>query len=90
MIIPIFYSAKRSTVRASVIILQVMNRILAGKSAIHLGRFMEEHNIYMIWSGHINSDVGNEVLSITETKLNEEDLEAVMRRRVFSILNGNA
>lgn len=58
----------------------------SGKSAIHLGRFMEENNIYMIWSGHINSDVGNEVLSITETKLNEEDLEAVMRRRVFSIL----
>jgi hypothetical protein len=59
----------------------------SGESAIHLERFMEENNIFMIWSGHINSDVGNEVLSITETRLNNEaDLDAVIRRRVFFIL----
>ena len=58
----------------------------SGESAIHFGRFMDENNIFMIWSGHINSDLGDEMLSITETRLNEEDLEAVIRRRVFSIL----
>ena len=39
-----------------------------------------------IWSGHISSDVEKEVLSFTETKLVEEDIELNLRRRVFSIL----
>ena len=47
---------------------------------------MAENNIYLIWSGHISPDVGKEVLSFTETKLVEEDIESNLRRRVFSIL----
>ena len=47
---------------------------------------MAENNVYLIWSGHISPDVGKEVLSFTETKLSEEDIESNLRRRVFSIL----
>jgi hypothetical protein len=42
--------------------------------------------VYLIWSGHFSSDVGKEVLSFTETKLSEEDVDSVLRRKVFSIL----
>jgi hypothetical protein len=47
---------------------------------------MAEYNIHLILSGHISPDVGKEVLSFTETKLTEEDVEANIRRRIFSIL----
>ena len=57
-----------------------------GKSAAQLERLMAENNIYLIWSGHLSPDVGKEVLSFTETKLVEEDLESNLRRRVFSVL----
>jgi hypothetical protein len=57
-----------------------------GKSAFELENLMAENNIYFIWSGHISPDVGKEVLSFTETKLAEEDIESNLRRRVFSIL----
>jgi hypothetical protein len=57
-----------------------------GNSVLHLERLMAENNIYLIWSGHISVDVGKEVLSLTETKLVDEDIELSLRRRVFSIL----
>ena len=57
-----------------------------GKSVSQLERLMAENNIYLIWSGHISPDVGKEVLSFTETKLAEEDIESNLRKRVFSIL----
>jgi hypothetical protein len=57
-----------------------------GKSVTQLERLMSENNIYLIWSGHISQDVGKEVLSFTETKLSEEDIESNLKRRVFSIL----
>jgi hypothetical protein len=57
-----------------------------GKAIIHLERLMEENNVNMLWCGHISSDIGKEVLSFTETKLSEEDIESVLRKRVFSIL----
>ncbi len=47
---------------------------------------MADNNVYMIWCGHLSSDIGKEVLSLTETKLSEEDIESNLRRRVFSIL----
>ena len=56
------------------------------KSVAQLERLMAENNIYLIWSGHFSPDVGKEVLSFTETKLVEEDIESNLRRRVFSIL----
>jgi hypothetical protein len=47
---------------------------------------MAENNIYLIWSGHITTDVEKEVLTFTETKLVEEDIELTLRRRIFSVL----
>jgi hypothetical protein len=57
-----------------------------GKAIWQLERIMAENNVYLIWLGHISPDVGKEVLTFTETKLNEEDVESNLRRRVFSIL----
>jgi hypothetical protein len=61
-------------------------KIFRGKSISQLERLMAENNVYMIWCGHISPDVGKEVLSFTETKLSEEDIDSNIRRRVFSIL----
>lgn len=58
----------------------------SGEAASKLERMMAKNNIYLIWSGHINSDVGKEVVSFTGKKLEEEDIEMTLRRRVFSIL----
>jgi len=58
----------------------------SGKAISQLERLMAEKNIYLIWSGHITADVGKEVLTFTETKLAEDDVESTLRRRVFSIL----
>jgi hypothetical protein len=57
-----------------------------GKAITQLERIMADNNVYLIWLGHISPDVGKEVLTFTETKLNEEDVESNLRRRVFSIL----
>ena len=57
-----------------------------GRDVAMLERMLAENNIYLIWSGHISQDVGKEVLSFTETKLVEDDIESSLRRRVFSIL----
>ena len=57
-----------------------------GKSIAQLERLMAENNVYLIWSGHISTDIGKEVISFTETKLTEEDIESKLRRRVFSVL----
>lgn len=61
-------------------------RPFQGKAVSQLERIMAENNVYFIWSGHVSPDVGKEVLSFTETKLVEEDIESNLRRRVFSIL----
>jgi hypothetical protein len=57
-----------------------------GKAVAQLERLMAENNVYLIWSGHFSADVGKEVLSFTETKLSEEDVDSVLRRKIFSIL----
>jgi hypothetical protein len=57
-----------------------------GKPIARLERIMAENDVYLIWCGHISPDVGNEVVSFTETKLAEEDVEIGIKRRVFSIL----
>lgn len=57
-----------------------------GKAVSQLERLMAENNVYLIWSGHFSADVGKEVLSFTETKLSEEDVDSILRRKVFSIL----
>ena len=57
-----------------------------GKSVSQLERLMAENNVYLLWSGHISTDVEKEVLTFTETKLAEEDIELNLRRRIFSVL----
>lgn len=61
-------------------------KAFTGNAAFNLERLMSANQIYLMWSGHITSDVGKEVLSFTETKLTEADIESDVRRRVFSIL----
>ena len=51
-------------------------KIFRGKAISQLERLMAENNVYMIWCGHISPDIGKEVLSFTETKLSEEDIES--------------
>lgn len=60
--------------------------VFRGKAVAQLERLMAENNVYLIWSGHFSEDVGKEVLSFTETKLSEGDVDSVLRRKVFSIL----
>jgi hypothetical protein len=62
------------------------DRPFHGKAISQLESLMSENNVYLIWSGHISPDVGKEVLSFTETKLSEGDVESILRKRVFSIL----
>lgn len=57
-----------------------------GKAVMQLEKLMADNNVYLIWSGHFSSEVGKEVLSFTETKLSEKDVNSVLRRKVFSIL----
>lgn len=57
-----------------------------GKSVAHLEELMAKNNVYLIWSGHITPDVSSEVLSFTETRLSEDDIETRMRRRVFGVM----
>jgi len=47
---------------------------------------MADNNVYLIWSGHITTDVEKEVLTFTETKLTEEDVELTLREKNFSVL----
>jgi hypothetical protein len=55
-------------------------------TVLRLEKLMADNSIYLIWSGHLTPDLGKEVISFTETKLSEEDIESAFRRRVFSIM----
>jgi hypothetical protein len=55
-------------------------------SVVQLEHLMADNNIYMLWSGHLTSGIGEEVLSLTEAKLTEEDIDSSLRRRVFNIM----
>jgi len=57
-----------------------------GEAVAQLERLMAENNVHLIWSGHFSPEIGKEVLSFTETKLSEEDVDSGIRRKVFSIL----
>jgi hypothetical protein len=61
-------------------------KAFGGKAVSQMERLMAENNVYLIWSGHASEGVNKEVLSFTETKLTEEDVELNLRRRVFGIL----
>lgn len=61
-------------------------RPFSGEDVSKFERLMARNSIYLIWSGHISQDVGKEVVSFTEKKLEEDNIEQSLRRRVFSIL----
>jgi len=58
----------------------------SGESIVKLERMMSKNNVYFIWSGHISPDLGKEVVTFTEKRLDEENIEQSLKRRVFSIL----
>jgi hypothetical protein len=62
------------------------NNKFKSDSVLQLENIMAENKIYMIWSGHITSGIGEEVLSLTESRLVEEDIDSTLRRRVFNIM----
>ncbi len=64
----------------------VKERPFRGKAVLQLERLMAENNVSLIWSDHISTDVETEVLTLTENKLLQEDVEMTLRRRVFSVL----
>jgi hypothetical protein len=57
-----------------------------GNNVASLENLMAENNIFMIWSGHITEGIGEEVLSLAEARLNENDVDTDVRRKVFNIL----
>jgi len=57
-----------------------------GSHIITLENMMATNNIAMVWSGHLSTDIEKQVLSFTETRLSEADLELKVRRKVFSIM----
>ncbi|MCD4768859.1 MAG: SiaB family protein kinase, partial [Bacteroidales bacterium] len=58
----------------------------SGKNIFSLEKMMAKNNIGMVWSGHLSSDIEKQVLSFTETKMSEDDIEVKARRKVFSIM----
>lgn len=58
----------------------------SGKNIVTLENMMARNNIAMVWSGHLSTDIEKQVLSFTETRMSEGDLELKVRRKVFSIM----
>lgn len=59
---------------------------LRGDSVVQIEKMMADDNIYMIWSGHVSQGIGEEVLSISESRLSQDDVDSSLRRRVFNIM----
>lgn len=57
-----------------------------GNPLVEVEELMAGDNIYMIWSGHVDSGIGEEVLAIAESRLTEEDVDSDLRRKVFNIM----
>jgi hypothetical protein len=58
----------------------------SGLSVFGLERMLAENNVHLMWSGHMNSGIGEEVLSITEVRLTDEDVDTRLRKKVFNVL----
>jgi len=63
-----------------------MESTFSTSSVTQLENLLDINNINVMWSGHLSVDIVKEVLSFTESNLNDDDVEADLRRRVFSIL----
>lgn len=58
----------------------------SGLPVFGLERMLAENNVHLMWSGHMNSGIGEEVLSITEARLTDEDVDTRLRKKVFNVL----
>jgi hypothetical protein len=56
-------------------------------SVLELDYLMTSNDIHMIWSGHVTPEIGEEVLSLAESRLDEEDADNSLKKRVFSIMS---
>jgi len=70
---------------------QSMNRgqeklIFTGDNIMRLEKMMAENDILSVWSGHLTSDIEKQVLSFTETRMNEEDLALASQRKIFNVM----
>jgi len=57
-----------------------------GRSALALEKLMAGNKVHLAWSGHMTQGIGEDVLSITEARLTDEDVDARLRRKVFNIM----
>lgn len=57
-----------------------------GRQVLSLEKLMAGNNLHLAWSGHMTAGIGEEVLSITEARLADEDVDARLRRKVFNIM----
>jgi len=57
-----------------------------GDNIMRLEKMMAENSIGMVWSGHFSDDIERQVLSLTETRIYEEEIEPKMQRKIFSIM----
>lgn len=64
----------------------ISNKKFNGDNIIALEKMMASNNIAMVWSGHLSTDIEKQVLSFTETRMSENDMEIRVRRKVFSIM----
>ena len=58
----------------------------SGQNIVKLERMMADNDVALVWSGHLSSDIERQVLSFTETKMDEEDIDKRARRKIFSIM----
>lgn len=60
--------------------------IFRGDNVMRLEKMMGDNNIASVWSGQLTSDIERQVLSFTETRMNEEDLALAEQRKIFNIM----
>jgi hypothetical protein len=58
----------------------------SGLRVAHLERMMKSNKIYFIWAGPLTHDIGKELLSFSETTMQEADVEHNLHKRVFAAL----
>lgn len=58
----------------------------SGKNIITLEKMMADNSIATVWSGHLTTEIEKQVLTFTETKMAEDDIEVKVRRKVFSVM----
>lgn len=47
---------------------------------------MIRNKLYFIWSGHISNDISQEMLNLNEARLQDDEVENSLQKRVFTVL----